>query len=235
MQKPRITIFAGPIGAGKTEISINYSLKLKQFGTKVALIDFDVVKPYIRVQDKADILMESGLTVLMPEGKIAFADMPIIPQKIYRWLADDSRHLVIDVGGDKQGSTALGQIMPRLSKEEYEFCLVINPYRPFTSTIAGIKQLADEVSSGAHTHFDSIVGNPHIKELTTMKDFMDGLELIQQASKDMGLPIKFIGVSEDLYSEVKADSADEELLPMQMFVTYPWQDRREGVNWIYKG
>jgi hypothetical protein len=235
MKEPRITIFAGPVGAGKTEISINYALKLKQFGTEVALIDYDVVKPYIRVRDAAGILSENGLTVLMPDGKVAFADMPIVPQKIYQWIADDSRHLVMDVGGDKQGSTALGQIMPRLSEDEYEFCLVINPYRPFTNSIAGIKRLAEEVSLGARTKFDSIVGNPHVKEMTTIKDFMDGLRLIREASAEMNLPIKFIGVSEGLYPQVKVDSVDEELLPMQMFVTYPWQDRCECVNWIYKG
>ena len=49
----RIQIFVGPIGSGKTEISINYALSLHQKGENVALLDFDVVKPYIRIRDVA--------------------------------------------------------------------------------------------------------------------------------------------------------------------------------------
>ena len=37
MSNPRITIFAGPVGAGKTEISINYALKLLQEKTSVVI------------------------------------------------------------------------------------------------------------------------------------------------------------------------------------------------------
>jgi hypothetical protein len=234
MSSPRITIFAGPVGAGKTEISINYALKFKQQETPVALLDFDVVKPYIRVRNSANVLRDNGLEVLMPEGDVAFADMPVVPPRIYSWIADKSRHLVIDVGGDKQGATALGQIIPRLKPEEYEFCLVINPYRPFTSTIEGIKQLASEVALGAHSEFNTIVGNPHVKELTTFEDFKSGLEIIKEASDEMNLPIKFIASSEKMYPEIKADSVSEEILPMQFFVKYPWEDRKDKISWIYK-
>jgi len=232
---PRITIFAGPVGAGKTEISINYALSLKQAGTQVALIDYDVVKPYIRVRDSADVLRQSGLEVLMPEGKVAFADMPVVPQKIYHWIADDSRRLVMDVGGDKQGATALGQIIPRLNGGDYEFNLVINPYRPFTSTVDGIRNLAEEVSQGARARFTSIVGNPHIKDMTAIEDFTEGLGTIREASKALDLPIKFIACSQEMYDEVKALNIPETILPLQLFVKYPWEDRREKVSWIYKG
>ncbi|MEZ4813176.1 MAG: hypothetical protein R2883_06850 [Caldisericia bacterium] len=171
---------------------------------------------------------------LNARGEIAFADMPIVPPRIYSWIADTSKHLVIDVGGDKQGATALGQIIPRLKKDEYEFCLVINPYRPFTSTIEGIKQLASEVAFGAKARFTSIVGNPHIKSMTTYEDLKKGFQLIKQASIEMNLPIKFIAVSDKLYQEAKADGIDEKFLPLQLFVKYPWEDRRDKISWIYK-
>ena len=232
---PRITIFAGPVGAGKTEISINYALSLKQDDRPVALIDYDVVKPYIRVRDSVDVLRDSGLEVLMPEGKIAFADMPVVPQKIYHWIADKSRHLVIDVGGDKQGSTALGQIIPRLEPDDYEFNLVINPYRPFTSTVDGMRNLAEEVAQGAKARFTSMVGNPHVKDLTSIDDFKSGLEKIREGSKALGLPLKFISCSQEMYQEVLALNLPEKVLPLQLFVKYPWEDRRDKVSWIYKG
>ena len=229
----RIFIFAGTTGTGKTEVAINYALYLHQNDEKVALLDFDVVKPYIRIRDKADILRQAGLEVLMPEGSIAFADMPIIPTHLYAWVADKSRKLVVDVGGDKQGSTALAQVMPRIEADGYEFILVVNPFRPFSKTVDQIKPIAGEVAFGAHTRFTHIVANPHLKEKSTRKDFLEGLEIVKQASKEMELPIKFVAVSHEYLKDITQDDLPAPMLPLQLFIKYPWEEKPR-VNWIYR-
>ena len=50
----RIKIVIGHYGSGKTEFSVNYALKLKSLGEKVALVDLDVVNLYFRSREKAD-------------------------------------------------------------------------------------------------------------------------------------------------------------------------------------
>lgn len=231
--EPRIFIFAGYTGTGKTEIAINYALSLHQNGVPVALLDFDIVKPYIRIRDKADILRASGLNVLSPSGEYAQADMPIIPPHTYSWVADKSRKLVIDVGGDKQGSTTIGQLIPRIEPGGYEFILVINPFRPFSNNVESIKRVASDVAFGAHTRFTHIVANPHLKEKSSKEEFLKGLEVIKEASIEMNLPIKFVAVSNENNFEVLDDDLPAPRLPLQLFIKYPWEIKPR-VNWIYR-
>lgn len=233
MSQPRIFIFAGYTGTGKTEIAINYALSLHQSGVPVALLDFDIVKPYIRIRDKADILKAAGLNVLTPSDEYAHADMPIIPPHTYSWVADKSRKLVIDVGGDKQGSTTIGQFMPRIEPGGYEFILVVNPFRPFSNTVESIKRIASDVAFGAHTRFTHIAANPHLKEKSDKEEFFKGLEIIKDASREMNLPMKLVAVSNENNFEVSDGQLPAPRLPLQLFIKYPWEVK-PTVNWIYK-
>jgi hypothetical protein len=230
----RIQLFVGPIGSGKTEISINYALSLKQEGENVALLDFDVVKPYIRVRDVVDQLSQSGLKVLTPEGPTAYADMPVVPAHIYHWIADTSRKLIMDVGGDKQGSTTIAQVIARLDPQDYEFTLVINPFRPFMSSVSQIIKTASEIAFAAHGRFTSIVANPHLKELTTLEDFLSGLEVVIAASKEMNLPIMFSAITPEMNAQLNGKEIGLKKLPLQLFVKAPWEEK-QTFRWIYKG
>ncbi len=230
----RIQFFVGPIGSGKTEISINSAIMRHLNGEKVALLDFDVVKPYIRVRDVADEIRKSGLEVLTPEGPVAYADMPIVPAHIFHWIADTSKALVFDVGGDKQGSTTIAQIVGRLEPEEFEFTLVINPYRPFMGSVKQIIRTASEIAFAAHTRFTSIVANPHLKEQTTLDDFLSGLKIVKDASKEMNLPILFTGISKEIDSQLGGQDIGLTKLPLHLFVLPPWEPKPR-TNWIYKG
>jgi hypothetical protein len=230
----RIQFFVGPIGSGKTEISINYAISMHLGGQSTALLDFDVVKPYIRIRDVASEIRKSGLTVLTPEGPTAYADMPMIPPHIYHWIADSSRKLVVDVGGDKQGSTTVAQVVARLEPQDFEFTLVINPYRPFMGSVEQIIRTASEIAFGAHSRFTSIVANPHLKEQSTLETFLSGLEIIKAASREMNLPILFTGITREIESRLDGIDIGLEKLPLHLFVLPPWEPK-PIVNWIYKG
>jgi hypothetical protein len=230
----RIQFFVGPIGSGKTEISINKALSIHQNKEDVALLDFDVVKPYIRIRDVASQLRQAGLRVLTPEGDVAYADMPIVPAHIYSWISDDSRRLIVDVGGDKQGSTTVAQVVARLDPQVFEFTLVINPYRPFMGTVEQIKRTSSEIAFGAHCRFTSIVSNPHLKELSTPELFLEGLEVVKAASKEMDLPLLFTGITPEMDEHLRYRNLGINKLPLQLFVKPPWEEKKP-VNWIYKG
>ena len=45
MDSKRLTLFAGHYGSGKTNIAVNYALRLADEGKKVCIADLDIVNP----------------------------------------------------------------------------------------------------------------------------------------------------------------------------------------------
>ena len=60
----RVTLFCGHYGSGKTNIAVNYALKLKADGLDVALADLDIVNPYFRSKDSTAELEKAGVRVI---------------------------------------------------------------------------------------------------------------------------------------------------------------------------
>ena len=58
MDSKRITVFAGHYGSGKTNIAVNYALKLREKYDKVNIADLDIVNPYFRSKDSEKYLEE---------------------------------------------------------------------------------------------------------------------------------------------------------------------------------
>ena len=52
----RVQIVVGHYGSGKTEISVNLALKLRQQHEKVMLIDLDIVNPFFRSAEVSPML-----------------------------------------------------------------------------------------------------------------------------------------------------------------------------------
>ena len=46
MVTPRLTVIAGAYGSGKTEVAINYALRLRAKGKNVNMVDLDIVNPF---------------------------------------------------------------------------------------------------------------------------------------------------------------------------------------------
>ena len=58
---PRVTLFAGHYGSGKTNIAVNYALKLRETHERVLIADLDIVNPYFRTKDSIDELTAAGI------------------------------------------------------------------------------------------------------------------------------------------------------------------------------
>ena len=75
----RVTVVCGHYGTGKTNLSINLALECARQGEDVTLVDLDVVNPYFRSADYADILTRSGVKVVGPNFANTNLDTPSLP------------------------------------------------------------------------------------------------------------------------------------------------------------
>ena len=77
----RLNIFCGHFGSGKSEVSINYAIKLAGEGKKVTVIDMDNVNPFFRSTDAKEILEKHGIELIASEFVNSNLDMPTVPQE----------------------------------------------------------------------------------------------------------------------------------------------------------
>ena len=66
MDHKRLTLFAGHYGSGKTNIAVNYALRLAGEGKKVSIADLDIVNPYFRTKDSERELAEAKVRLISP-------------------------------------------------------------------------------------------------------------------------------------------------------------------------
>ena len=60
-QPKKIIVVTGHFGSGKTNFSTALALSLAASGQKVTVVDFDLVNPYFRTADAAELLRGAGV------------------------------------------------------------------------------------------------------------------------------------------------------------------------------
>ena len=108
MEQKRLTLFAGHYGSGKTNIAVNYAMRLAGEGKKVLIADLDIVNPYFRTKDSEEDLRRAGVELISLKFANTNVDLPALPAESYRLVRDKSVFGVLDIGGDDRGAYALG-------------------------------------------------------------------------------------------------------------------------------
>ena len=57
----RVTLLSGHYGSGKTNIAVNYAIKIRETGANCKIVDLDIVNPYFRTKDSAARLEKAGV------------------------------------------------------------------------------------------------------------------------------------------------------------------------------
>lgn len=208
----RITLFAGHYGSGKTNIAVNYALKLRETGKMVEIADLDIVNPYYRTKDSEKELMEAGIRVISSEFANSNVDFPAMPGEAYSIIDNKDSFAVCDVGGDDRGAYALGRFKDGIMAEDYEMYLVINKYRPLTRDVDSLIEIKEEIEAAAGIPFTAIVNNSNLGRETDAQAVLDSLDYANEASRRLGLPVKLTTVFEPVYEELK--DRIENLMPL---------------------
>lgn len=215
MESKRVTLFAGHYGSGKTNIAVNYALKLRADGKPVVIADLDIVNPYFRTKDSEKELTEAGIRLISSQYASSNVDLPALPQDVYSIVDNNTEYAVMDIGGDDRGAYALGRYADSLKKENnYEMFMVINMYRPLTRDVESTLEVMSEIEAACSMKFTAIVNNSNIGEETTEQDVLDSLGYADEVSKATGLPIRLTTVDEKLYNNLYGKV--ENLMPLRL-------------------
>lgn len=209
----RVTLFCGHYGSGKTNLAVNYALRLREQGRAVSIADLDVVNPYFRTKDSEQELREAGIEVVALPFANSSVDLPALPSQTYGLVQRRDRYAVLDIGGDDRGAYALGRFVPYILEEnDFEMIFVANFFRPLTRTAREALEILYEIQGACGIPFTGIVNNSNLGCETTAADVEKTIPICRELSELSGLPI--------LYTSVDARLADEihgtEVFPMHL-------------------
>lgn len=220
-ESKRVTLFAGHYGSGKTNVAINYALELKKQNDKVMIADLDIVNPYFRTKDGAEVLEEHGIRLISSIFANSNVDTPAMPAEAYAVIDQKDAAAVIDVGGDDRGALALGRYMPSLKEENnYDMLLVINSFRPLTRNGQDTEEIVREIEMAAAAKFTGIVHNSNLGAETTAQDVLDSVAYAEDIAKRLQLPIRMTTVRKDLAAQLEGKI--ERLVPIDIYVQQSW-------------
>ncbi len=199
----RIVVLAGHYGSGKTGLALNLALLLKKTNDKVIIADLDIVNPYFRTMDSADMLKQNGIRLISSRYANSNLEAFSVPPEIRSVFSQKDARVVFDVGGDDAGAVALGQFQELFCEDDYEMLFVINRCRYLTQTPEETISVMREIESASRLKFSGIINNSNLGPETSAGTVLGSLEYAGRVAELSGLGIKFTSVREDLLPALK--------------------------------
>lgn len=217
----RVNIICGHYGSGKTNYSLNLAKQLIDKGEKVTIVDMDIVNPYFRTSDYGKWLNDIGVHVISPSEAGTTLDSPSLSAEVYSAFLKSDRYVIVDVGGDDAGATALGRFESNIkSLDDYQCIYVINKFRKFISTPQKAVEIMREIESACKLKMNAVVNNSHLSHLTTSDDILSSVEYSTEVCSISGLPLIATAVPKNLSDELKGRVPD--IYPVEIIVKLPW-------------
>ena len=217
-----IKIITGHYGSGKTEFAVSLAMQLAAKGRKVALGDLDIVNPYFRSRERAEMMGNEGIRVISSTlGHASSLDLPAVSAEIRGSIADPEYDVILDLGGDEVGARVVVAFAEDIKARGYEMLLVINAYRPETRDLDGVMRYLEGIEYTSNLKFTGLIVNTHMIWDTTTEDVLAGIELARQVSHRSGLPIRYISAIKSALAGLPPD-IEGERLPVGMYMRDAW-------------
>lgn len=218
----RIKVIIGHYGSGKTEFAVNYAMQLKKLKDKVAIADLDIVNPYFRSREKAEMLEGEGIQVISgARGHHANLDIPMISAGVLAPLQDETCEVILDVGGDSVGAKVLARYRAFFKEGKYDMFAVINANRTETADLQGAIKHIKSIEATVGAPVTGLINNTHMLRETSVEDVLRGQALVEDLSKELNIPVKYVSVLEKVAQSLPTDMAGD-ILPIKMYMREDW-------------
>ena len=190
---PRLHIFVGAYGSGKSEVSVHFARMLaeKHKDRQIILADLDIVNPFYRSADAISSLTEDNIRVIAPVYANTNVDVPALPPEINAIFDDGSVIGVLDLGGEDLGAKVLAGMRGKIEKTDFRVYMVINTFRPFTVDVDGIANTVGMLSEASRLPISGFIDNSNLLSETTGEELRLSYPVLRKASEQTGIPILF--------------------------------------------
>ncbi len=229
----KFNLICGHYGVGKTNLAVNAALDKAKEGNKVILVDLDLVNPYFRSSDYADVLEKYGVKVIAPVYAHTNVDIPSLPADI-NGIFDTDAKVILDIGGDDVGATVLGRFTSRIAELDYEMYYVINKYRNLTATAKDATDILREIEGVSRLKATALINNSHLKQETTADVVLKSVDFAEEVSRLTGLKVEAFTAPFDVAGEVerKLEGAWKQegerpvpaVYPVNVYVKTGWEE-----------
>lgn len=220
----RVIVIVGGFGSGKSEVSVNLARHLASHSDQpVTIADLDIINPYFRSREAAELLADIGVKSLIPGGSLRQADLPVIIPDVKAAIEASTGYLILDVGGDDLGARVLKSLGDAFHPGEYDLLLVLNKNRPFTADVAGSIRVIAEIEAASALSFTGIISNTHLMELTDRQAIIDGLELSRQVAKEVGVSVRMVSLTKPLLEHFNGGDLEVPVLVLDRSLLKPWE------------
>ncbi len=221
----RVVVLTGHYGVGKTNLALNLALACAAAGERVTLADLDLVNPYFRSSDYPRLLEKAGVELDAPVFARTSLDTPSVNGQLFSHIelarAQPGRRLIVDVGGDDAGATALGRYAASLAGARMLY--VVNAFRDLTREPAAAAEVLREIEGAAHLRACGVVNNSHLCDETCAADVERGRAWAHEAAQACGLPLVATCVPARLVNScISRETIGEPLVCVGRYVNTPW-------------
>jgi len=229
-----ITVVVGHAGVGKTNVALGLALALARAGEQVALADLDIVNPYFRSSDYVDLLDGHGIRLIAPVLARTTLDTPSLTGALDAAIEQaplPGHRLVIDVGGDDDGATAIGRWSARLRAAGARVLYAVSAYRMLTTTPEEAAALVPGIEAHSHLQVQAVLNTSNLGDETTSEHVAHGRDFAAQVARELGLPLAATVVPQvaaDAYAaslaaaEAPAQPGAEPLVALPRLIRTPW-------------
>jgi len=216
----RTVAVTGHYGSGKTNLALNLAFALKGLGRRAVLADLDVLNPYFGSKSFRGLAEREGLLIIASAYAGSTLDLPALTGRPDACLGGEDT-VIIDAGGDSEGSLALGRYAPRIAGERYDLVFVVNFYRALTQTARQAANCLREIEAACRLKVTAVVNNSNLGGQTTARDVSattkEATELCALTQK----PLLFTSAREDIARQL--ESADDAIFPVKVYPKTPWE------------